>query len=131
MAVTELCLIRFLMQSTEDAQNTLHWRGGKSSEFRAELNGVRLGLFHVHSLDGSRLCLRLTNGDDRTYIEEPRRVSQGGRYRTEEERSLAESMQALADCVARQCADRSTRAWDLRDSIREAIYRRVLFGEPG
>ncbi|GEM_PF-6046405 len=129
MAVSEVYLIRFLVQATEDAQDALQWRSGESSEFRAEVNGVRLGLFHVHSVDGSHLCLRLSNGEDRTFIEEPRSVSIfGGRYRTEEERSLAESMQALAECVARQCAHRNTRAWDLRDSIREGLYRQVLFG---
>ena len=71
------------------------------------------------------------SGDDIAYIEEPKQSSFFGRnYRNEEDMRLAEAMQALADAVAAQCGARRVRAWDLRDSIRESLYRQVLFGKP-
>jgi hypothetical protein len=127
MAVSDLYLVQFLIQSTQECE--LQWLAGEASEFRAELNEVRLCLFSVHATDGARLCLRISRDAKRTFIEEPRNTSIfGTRYRSDEDRSLAEALRFLAEIVSRQCALRRAEDWDLRESIRENLYRQLLFG---
>ncbi len=131
MAVSDLSLVRHLIQATESGQEPLRWRCRGPCEFRAQLNGVRLSLAHMQSREGSRLCLCLSDGSERTRIEEPRNEALfGTRYRGEEERLLAESLQLLMELVAGRCASKKARSWDLRDSVRDSLFNRILFGKP-
>jgi hypothetical protein len=130
MAVSDLYVVQYLLDSTRPANNPLTWQQDDSGAWHAEVNGVSLTLFHTHTMGWSGLCLSFKGVEDAVaYIEEPRPSSFFGRhYRHSDDLRLAESIQALADAVSSQCVQRKTRAWDLRDSLREALYRRVLFG---
>ena len=131
MAVTDLYVAQYLLSATVEQQRGLQWVSNESGAYRTAANGVEMELFHTHSVGWSGLCLSFQSGDDITYVEEPKPSSFFGRnYRNEEDQRLAEAMQALADAVAAQCGARRVRAWDLRDSIRESLYRQVLFGKP-
>ena len=131
MPVSDLNLVRHLVQATGDGQAPLRWRRRGPAEFRAHLNGVRLSLSHMQSREGSLLCLCLSNGGERTRIEEPRNEALfGARYHSEEDRLLAESLQLLMERVADHCPPLRPRAWDFRDSIRDALFNRIVFGKP-
>lgn len=131
MPVSELNLVRHLIQATENNLEPLSWHRHGPGEFRARLNGVRLSLAHLQSREGSQLCLCLSDGRKHTRIEEPLNDAPSGvRHRGEEDRLLAESLHLLMERVADHCAPKKTRAWDFRDSIRDALFQRVLFGKP-
>lgn len=131
MAVSDLNLIRHLLQATQGAPEPLRWRRRGPGEFHATLNGVRLSLSLMQSESGFLRCLSLSNGAEKTRIEEPPNEAPfGSKYRGEEDQLLAESLQLLMESVAEQCAPKRSSAWDLRDSIREALFNRVLFGKP-
>ena len=131
MAVTDLYVAQHLLSATVEDGEPLRWVANGSGAYRTTAHGVDLELFHTHTMGWSGLCLSFKNGDNIAYIEEPKPSSFFGRnYRNEEDMHLAEAIQALADAVAAQCGARRTRAWDLRDSMRESLYRQVLFGKP-
>jgi hypothetical protein len=131
MAVTDLYVAQHLLSATLDRDEPLYWAADESGAYHAEAHGVVLALFHTHTIGWSGLCLSFKKGGDLTYIEEPKPTSLFGRhYRHEEDMRLAEALQALADAVAAQCSERRNRAWDLRESIRESLFRQVLFGKP-
>ena len=131
MAFPDLNLVRHLIQVTEDELEPLRWRRRGPGEFRAEINGVKLSLSRMQSKESSLLCLCLSNGAERTRVEEPQNEAPfGTKYRSEEERLLAESLQLLMERVAARCEPKRARAWDLRDSIRDALFNRILFGKP-
>lgn len=129
MAVSDLTLIRHLIQATEEEHEPLRWRRHGPGDFRAQLNGVRLSLSHSQFREGSLLCLALSNGNERTRIEEPRNEALfGSKYPNEEDRLLAESLQLLMECVAARCIPEKKPSWDPRDSIRDALFNRILPG---
>lgn len=131
MAVTDLYVAKYLLDSTQGLRAPLSWQSGEGGGYAAEIHGVRLGLFHSHSMGWSGLCLSFTRGDDVIHIEEPRTAGIFGRnYESEDDRQLADALQELWQAVARQYCDRKTQAWRLRQSIRETLYQQVLFGKP-
>ena len=129
MAVSDLNLVRHLIRATGDEQERLHWRRHGPGGFRAQLNGVRLSLFHAQFREGSRLGLALSKGNERACIVEPRNDAPfGSKYSTEEDRLLAESLQLLMECVAVRCIRPEKPSWEPRDSIRDALFNRILPG---
>ncbi len=129
MPVSDLYLVQYLIQSSQEDETSLVWRESEASEFRAELNGVSLSLFSAHSSDGSRICLRLSRTGQRAYIEEPHSVGLiSVRYRNEEDRSLAEALRLLAQIASNQCTHRRAAEFDHRESIRESLFQQLLFG---
>lgn len=131
MAVSDLHLVRHLIQATEDERNPLRWRRRGPGEFLARVNGVKLSLSFRQSGEGSVRCLCVSDGPTRTLIEEPPNEAPfASRYRSEEDRLLAESLQLLMERVSGHCAPRRASSWDFRDSIREALFQRILPGKP-
>jgi hypothetical protein len=129
MPVSDLYLVQYLIQSSQQRDHSLDWFETEASEFCAELNGVHLNLFPAHSSDSVRLCLKISSGAHRTFIQEPRNIGYlSVRYQTENDRTLADALHMLARTVAAQCSRRRTEELRLRDSIREELYRRLLFG---
>lgn len=129
MAVSDLTLVRYLVQATLDEERPIHWRQSDGAGFRAEHNGVKLTLFHMHLPGGPALGLRLSEAHRGILIEEPfNEAHSGQRYHSEEDRHLAESLQLLAECVARQCAKSAPIRRDLTGPMRESLVRRVLQG---
>jgi hypothetical protein len=128
MAVSDLYVAQFLLDATQTSQAPLEWQADEGGSYCAHLNGVRLNLFHSRTMGWSGLCLSFSRGDEVAYIEEPRPVALFGRkFRSDDEERLADALKELARSVSTQCHARKLRAWDLRDSIRESLYRRILF----
>jgi hypothetical protein len=128
LVLNDLALVRFLIRATEAADHPLEWRLNHGCEFRAQLNGVKLSLFHFHAAEHSPLRLRLSCGERRTMIEEPPNLAGiGARYKDEEDRALAESLQALAECVSAH-ASAPPQPARRADASREALYRTLLEG---
>jgi hypothetical protein len=131
MAVTDEYVVQFLLNATQASGEGIAWQPGEAGGYGAEVNGVRITLFQAHSMGWSGLCISLMRGADVAQIEEPRPASMFGRkYGSEDERQLAATMQELGGAISRQCHAREARAWQLREKIRETLYRQVLFGQP-
>ncbi len=130
MAVDDLYLVRYLITSTQPGRSALCWREGASGSWLAEINGVRLCLFHSHEMGSSSLCLKLTGpNEDVAFVEEPRSSSLfSRRYRNSGDLLLAEALRALADLITAQGSLRQSQAVDRTSMHREALFRRVLFG---
>ena len=129
--VSDLYVVRYLLQATGNSQAPLLWQAIDAGSYTSELNGVRLSLFRARTLGWSGLCLAFSSGGDTMCVEEPRPFGLfGRRYRSDDERSLADALSGLARAVATQCFEREVRSRDLREVIREGIYHRVLFGGP-
>jgi hypothetical protein len=131
MAVTDLYVAQYLLSATVKEREPLHWVSDDSGVSRSRARGVDLELFHTHTMGWSGLCLRLKNSGHVACIEEPRPASIFERsYRQREDQQLAEVMQALADAISVQCGARLEQCTDLRESVRESLFRQVLFGRP-
>jgi len=131
MAITDLYLVQYLLDATSGMQDPLVWSLDDAGAYLALVHGVRLMLAHSHTMGWSGLFLSLTQGEEVVYVEEPRFHGLFARkYRDEDDRRLAECMQALATAVAQQCSARRLKLWTQRDSNRQSLYQRVLFGGP-
>jgi hypothetical protein len=129
MAVTDLYIVCYLLDATRGAKNPLPWRAVEEGEYSAEINGVRLLLCQNQSVGWSGLRLTFTHGEDVICIDEPQYSTLlSRRYASEDHRCLAEALRELGLAVTRQCLARRTRAWTLRESIRESLYNLVIFG---
>lgn len=128
MAVSDLYVAQYLLEATQAVESPLAWLADEAGSYSTHLNGVKLSLFHARTLGWTGLCLSLSRGEEVTRIDEPRPVALFGRkFRTDDEKRLSEAMQELDRAVAGQCQARRKRAWTLRESIRESLYRQILF----
>lgn len=128
MAVSDLYVAQFLVEATQAADGALEWQVDDAGSYYTHLNGVRLSLFHSRTMGWSGLCLSFTRDAEVAYIEEPRPVALFSRkFRSDEDLCLSDALKDLARAVSSQCHARKIRAWNLRDSIRESLYRRILF----
>ena len=131
MGVSDLYVARYVLEATGNRQSPLPWQAERGGAYTSEMNGVRLSLFRARTLGWSGICLGFSSGDETTCIEEPHGFGLfGRRYRNDDERGLADTLNALARAVASQCYERQVRAHDLRETIRDGLYHRVLFGDP-
>jgi len=130
MAVTDLYVVQYLIDGTRFQANPLVWKSDPSGGYQCDLNGVRVTLDHNQSMGWTGLYLRFRCDDHDAFIEEPQRTALFARkYRNEDQRRLAEAMQTLQKAITAQIHARKEQAWSLRDSIRQSLYRRVLFGQ--
>ncbi|MGC4049779.1 MAG: hypothetical protein QM757_09730 [Paludibaculum sp.] len=128
MAVSELYIAQFLLEATQASDGPLQWHLLDGGSYCTQLNGVRLTLFHSRSMGWSGICLSFSQGDEVTYIEEPHPVTLFSRkFSSDDDMHLSDTLNGLARAVSSQCNARKVKAWGLRDSIRESLFRRVLF----
>jgi hypothetical protein len=121
--LTDSYVLRYLIQRTNDIVAPLVWREGEQGGCEARSEGIRLELELVHGREGSRWLLTLRHGD-RTELAEPFNTAFfGRRYRSEEEREVADSLRSLAQAAQRQIADRPKAA-----AAREVLKSRVFIG---
>jgi hypothetical protein len=126
--ISDTYFIQSLLQSTQPGPEGLQWASKESEGFRAALNGVQLDLDSIPTRAGPRLYLTLTRDQQRVFIEEP--VNTGlifEGYQSEGQRELAGLMRELFCAVVEQCSEREQRFG--ANPVREALFRRVLFGE--
>jgi hypothetical protein len=131
MPVSDIYVAQFLLDATCAGLDALVWQMEDSGIYWVIVNGVRIVLFHSHTMGWSGLCLSFRLGEEVTQIEEPRYATVfGRRYRDEDDRTLAETLRSLARAVKSQCVERRAKAATQREPIRESLFRRVLFGGP-
>lgn len=129
MPVTELLVIQYLVDATRLPSGGLLWQPLDSGGYRTEVKGVRVELTQSHSSTGVRLYVLLAAGVEKIYVAEPVSVSVWrNSYSTEDERRLAEQMNALFQTVSAQCAAREARSRDQQDRLRQEIFQQLLFG---
>ncbi len=127
--LTDSYVLWYLVQRTNDVVAPLVWREGEQGGCEARSEGIRLGLELLHGREGSRWLLTFRHGEDRTELAEPLNTAFFGRkYRTEEEREVADSLRSLAQAAQRQIAARRKAAAARRGPQKQSIYRRLLFG---
>ena len=127
--LTDSYILQYLIQRTNDVVAPLLWREGEQGGWEARSEGVRLELERLHARAGSRWLLTLRHGEDRTELSEPFNTAFFGRkYRTEEEREVADSLRSLAQAAQRQIAARRKATATRRGIQKQSIYRRLLFG---
>ena len=137
MPISDNYFVQSLLQSTQqsvqppgsqDVQG-LQWLAKESDGFRATLNGVQLDLDSIPTRGGPRLYLTLTRDRQRAYVEEPANMGFPSEdYESESQRELARLLRSLYCAVAAQCSERER--LDGTSPIRDALFQRVLFGEP-
>ena len=127
--LTDSCVLQYLIQRTNDVVAPLLWREGEQGGCEARSEGVRLELELLQGRAGSRWLLTLRHGEDGTDLAEPFNTAFFGRkYRTEEEREVADSLRSLAQAAQRQIAARRKAAAARTGIQKQSIYRRLLFG---
>lgn len=128
-SISEMYVVQYLLQNTRETSPPLVWYDREYGGFVATVSGVHLELGREHSIVGSRVMLTLSRGTDRVYISEPPVATLGGRYRSEDHRRLAEMMKDLERVVLKQCASRRNQSSQVRDRIKNGIFRQLLFNE--
>jgi hypothetical protein len=127
--LTDSYVLQYLIQRTNDSAAPLVWRAAEQGGCEARSEGIRLELELLHGREGSRWLLTLRDGDDRTELAEPFNTAFfGRRYRSEEEREVADSLRSLAQAAQRQIAGRPKAAAARGGPQKQSIYRRLLFG---
>jgi hypothetical protein len=127
--LTDSYILHYLIQRTNDIVAPLRWREREQGGWEARAEGVRLELELLHDRAGSRWLLILRLGEDRTELPEPlNRALFSRKYRSEEEREVAESLRSLAQAAQSQIAARRKTATSGKGIQKQSIYRRLLFG---
>jgi hypothetical protein len=127
--LTDSYILQYLIQRTNDIVAPLLWRESEQGGCEARSEEVRLEMELLHTRAASRWLLTLRHGEDRTELAEPFNTAFFGRkYRTEEEREVADSLRSLAQAAQRQIAARRKAAATRKGSQKQSIYRRLLFG---
>lgn len=135
--ISDVYIVESLVQSTEAHPEPLRWheRGGRgyaTLAYVAQVGPVRIELNDVPETTGSRLCLTLTYEEDKVSVEEPYPVGIFGRnHKSEDDCRLARAIRHLRSSVIQQCRLRAARAASDHESIRERIFRQLLFSTPG
>ena len=130
MGPSDAYIVRYLLQNTVAAHQPILWREKEAGEYVATVNGVPLELSCAHSATGSRWQITLLRDLARVCVEEPANIGfLGERYKTAEQRELAQLVQNLASAVARQCQAIQAQRCKAKDGIKEMIYRQLLFQE--
>ena len=130
MPFSELYVMQHLLQQTLAGRGGIVWREKETDGYLAEINGITVEFASVHTNIGPRLYVTFSEGLNKVHIAEP--VPNGfirHRYDTDDQRQLAERMKDLSQAIARQCAKREMAAVAFGAAIREAIFRRLLFGQ--
>jgi hypothetical protein len=132
--ISDVYIVESLLQSTEALPEPLRWTevgpsGGATDAHVCQVGGVRITLNFVPGTAGCRLWLTLSDENDNVHVREPEPVGLFGRkYKNDDERRLAKAVQHLRSAVLRQCRLRKVQAAEQAESVRERIFRQLLFG---
>ena len=130
MALTDIFVTQYLLQGSEAAVDTICWRELDSGGYEAAVNGVTVQLDQCHDRAGTYVCLTIVAGPEKVFIAEPRSTSIIGRkYRSDDERALADLVRRLQKVIEAQCAERRRRAATHAEEIKQEIFHRLVFGE--
>jgi hypothetical protein len=129
MRLSELYVMRYLVQSTEAAPHPLCWQESDNGGYWAEVSGIRVEVIEGHGATGGQLFVTFSKGPEQVSIAEPRRAHLfGSKYEDEDQRCLAESMRQLCRLATRQCARRRIHSLEHSEEVAQEIFYRLVFG---
>ena len=130
MALTDIFVTQYLLQGSEATVDTICWRELESGGYETGINGVTVQIDQCHDRAGAYVCLTIVSGPEKVFIAEPRSTSIIGRkYRSEDERTLAELVRRLHNIAETQCAERRRRSAGRVEVIKQEIFHRLVFGQ--
>lgn len=130
MALTDIFVTQYLLQGSEAAVDTIGWRELESGGYEASVNGVTVQIDQCHDRAGAYVCLTVHSEVEKVFITEPRSNSIIGRkYKSDDDRTLAELVRKLHKVVEAQCAERRRRSEQRMDEIKQEIFHRLVFGQ--
>jgi hypothetical protein len=131
MPISDLYVVQYVLQATASDRDPILWQGKGSEGYFANFRGVRIGLDTLYGTSGSRLTITLSHGWDKVSVEEPHnRGLFRESFENEDQRRLARLMNDLARCVQRQHSTRARASQENAGLMRQALYRKLLFGGP-
>ena len=131
MPISDNYIVQYLLQETRYNGATIVWREKGSDGYSTCIRGMRIELESIYNRTGSRLCLTISCTPDRICISEPLNIGLfREKYRTEEERHLAELMNELACSVGQQCEKRRRKSVAGDEDIRQTVYRHLIDAVP-
>lgn len=132
MPVSETYFLQWLLDRTNADPPDLHWRHASSDGYCTTVAGVRLWLRMVSEVTGSRLVLYLDDSLYEVSVAEPRAAGLFRRkFGSEQEDYLAQLFQQLFAAVTRQVVRRQMATLEMKEAMRERMFRRVLFQDCG
>ena len=130
MALTDIFVTQYLLQGTEAAVDTICWRELESGGFETGVNGLTVQIDQCHDRAGAYVCLTMVAGPEKVFIAEPRSTAFIGRkYKSEDDRTLAELVRRLYETAEAQCADRRKRSVERAQEIRQELFHQLVFGQ--
>jgi len=135
--ISDVYIVESLLQSTQARPEPLRWHEVETNAYTtpghfAQIGAVRIELNCTQGITGSRLCLALSDENDKVHVQEPEPAGFfGKKYGSEDERRLAKAIRQLRSEAVRQCRLRKVRAAADAESIRERIFSQLLFGGLG
>ena len=132
MAISESYVVEYLLQGTASAPPDIVWQeqDNEASGYRAQIGDVKVELSYASFRGGSRLLLRFHHAQDDVDVHEPEgRGWMGKKHSNEEDRSLARKLRSLMQAAALQCQRRRVWAQENATSVRERVFRHLLFNE--
>ena len=130
MALTDIFVTQYLLQGSEATVDTICWRELESGGFETGIHGVTVQIAECHDRAGSYVCLSILAGPEKVYIAEPRSTSIIGRkYKSDDDRMLADLVRRLHKVVDAQCAERRRRSASRVEEIKQDIFHRLVFGQ--
>ena len=130
MALTDIFVTQYLLQGSEATVDTICWRELESGGFETGINGVTVQITECHDRSGSYVCLGILTGPEKVYIAEPRSTSIIGRkYKSDDDRTLAELVRKLYKLAEAQCTERRRRSVSRTEEIKQEIFHRLVFGQ--
>ena len=131
MPISDSYIVQYLLQETRDSNANIVWRENGSDGYTTCIHGMKIELESIYNRTGSRLCLTISCVQDRICISEPLNIGLfREKYRTDEERHLAELMNKLVCSVEHQCEERRKKFVAGADDIRQTVYRRLIDAVP-
>jgi hypothetical protein len=130
--ISDTYVVHYLLQGTSRAPQQIIWQEREADEpgYVVHLEDTEIVLHIVPSRSGSYLVLRFRHANDEFSLREPAaRGWVNKKYSTPDERDLAESLRALMRAVAAQCSERRMRTMENPDTVRNRVYRHLLFNE--
>lgn len=131
MPVSETYFLQWLLERSTADPAQLSWKEANATGYCTAVAGVRLWLHVLVDSTGSRLAMDVDDSLYRISIVEPRvHGLLTRRHASESDRRLAELLNQLFAAASRQVARRIITTSEMEATIRERLFRRVLFEEP-
>ena len=131
MPISDNYVVQFLLQGTRSSAGSIVWQETDDGYVTC-LNGVRVLFDTIVTRTGSRYlltfcCAAGTCTGANVQVVEPVNIGLfRAKYEDEDERRLAELLQELSVAISQQSSARKRSGVQGADSVREALYRRLL-----